>query len=320
MIKKLRGVWEVLYGAVIELIADDGLVLAASIAFFTIFSLAPVLLLVVALAGLVFGQDQTRAEIQSQFESLMGADSAQFIAGVISRAKKGGGGVAAVVSIGTFVFGATGVFVQLKAALNQVWGVQIKSEKPRDTLMRLIWGRVVSFAMMLVIAFLLLASLAVSAALSALARWSTGLVPEQELLIRIVNGVISFGVLTFLFGAAFKILPDVRISWRVVWFGGAVTALLFTIGKELIGRYLGQDSVASVYGAAGSMIVILMWVYYSSIIFLFGAEMTQLSAKALGWRLEPIEGAEPLDKERTREKVPARRAGQEDDRSRGERD
>src|SRR5437899_1786074 len=197
MIKKLRGVWEVLYGAVIELIADDGLVLAASIAFFTIFSLAPVLLLVVALAGLV---------------------------------------------------------------------------------------------------------------------------SEQELLIRIVNGIIPFGVLTFLFGAAFKILSDVRISWRVVWFGGAVTALLFTIGKELIGRYLGQDSVASVYGAAGSMIVILMWVYYSSIIFLFGAEMTQLSAKALGWRLEPIEGAEPLDKERTREKVPARRAGQEDDRSRGERD
>src|SRR6059036_3399598 len=173
--------------------------------------------------------------------------------------------------------------------------------------MRLIWGRVVSFAMMLEIAFLLLASLAVSAALSALARWSTGLVPEQELLIRIVNGVISFGVLTFLFGAAFKILPDVRISWRVVWFGGAVTALLFTVGKELIGMYLGQESIASVYGAAGSMIVILMWVYYSSIIFLFGAEVTLLSAKALGWSFEPIEVAEQLDKERTRERVPAGR-------------
>src|SRR3989454_7154337 len=264
MIKKLRAVWEVLYGAVIELIADDGLVLAASIAFFTIFSLAPVLLLVVALAGLVFGQDQTRAEIQSQFESLMGADSAQFIAGVISRAGKGGGGVAAVVSIGTFIFGATGVFVQLKAALNQVWGVQIKSEKPRDTLMRLIWGRVVSFAMILVVAFLLLASLVVSAALSALARWSTGLVPEQELLMRIANGIISFGVLTFLFGAAFKILPDVRISWRVVWFGGAVTALLFTIGKERIGRKQGQDSLATVYSAAVSAIGHLLSVQYST--------------------------------------------------------
>jgi len=305
MVKKLRRVWEILYGAAVELIADDGLALAASIAFFTIFSLAPLLLLVVALAGLAFGQDQTRAEIQSQFESLMGPESAQFIAGVIARASQGGGGVAAVVSIGTLIFGATGVFVQLKAALNKVWGVQIKSEKPRNELVRLIWDRVVSFAMMLVIAFLLLASLTVSAALAAIARWSSGLIPEWELLMRIVNAGISFGVLTFLFGAAFKILPDVRIGWRVVWFGGAVTALLFTVGKELIGMYLGQGSVASVYGAAGSMIVILMWAYYSSIIFLYGAEVTQLSAKALGWSFEPVEAAEELDKERTREKVPA---------------
>jgi membrane protein len=307
VVKKLRRMWEGLYGAAVELIADNGLVLAASIAFFAIFSLAPLLLLVVALAGLVFGRDQTSVEIQRQFESLMGSDSAQFIAGVISRASKGGGGAAAMVSIGTLIFGATGVFAQLKAALNSVWGVQIKSEKTRKTLMRLIWVRVVSFAMMLVIAFLLLVSLTVSAALAALARWSAGLVPGQELLMLIVNGMISFAVLTFLFGAAFKILPDVRIAWRVVWFGGAVTALLFTIGKELIGMYLGQGSVASVYGAAGSMIVILMWVYYSSIIFLYGAEVTRLSAKALGWRLEPIEAAEQLDKERTREKVLAGR-------------
>jgi membrane protein len=164
MVKKLRGMWEVLYGAAVELIADNCLVLAASIAFFTIFSLAPLLLLVVALAGLVFGRDQTSAEIQRQFESLMGSDSAQFIAGVISRASKGGGGAAAVVSIGTLIFGATGAFVQLKAAINSLWGVQIKSEKTRETLMRLIWGRVVSFTMMLVIAFLELAHNAAFAA------------------------------------------------------------------------------------------------------------------------------------------------------------
>jgi membrane protein len=309
MVRTLRRVWRILYGAASELVADDGLALAASIGFFTIFSLAPLLLLVVALAGLAFGPDQTRAEIQSQFESLMGADSAMFIAGVIARASKGGGGMAAVVSIGTLVFGATGVFVQLKAALNNVWGVQIKSEKARATLLRLLWDRVVSFAMMLVIAFLLLVSLAISAALAALARWSSELVPGWELVARVVNAGISFGVLTFLFGAAFKILPDVRIGWRVVWFGGAVTALLFTVGKELIGVYLGQDSVASVYGAAGSMIVILLWAYYSSIIFLYGAEVTQLTAKTLGWQFEPIEAAEELDKERTREKVPATRGG-----------
>src|SRR5499426_2778506 len=210
--------------------ADNGFVLAASIAFFTIFSLAPLLLLVIAITGLVFGEDHTRAEIQSQFGSLMGAESAQFIASVIARASKSGAGVAAVVSFGTLIVGATGVFVQLKAALNSVWGVQIKAEKPTQTLMRLIWGRVVSFAMMLVMAFLLLVSLAVSAALAALARWSAELVPGPTM--HIVNGIISFAVLTFLFGAAFKILPDVHIAWRVVWFGGAVTALLFTTGKE----------------------------------------------------------------------------------------
>ena len=308
MLNRIRVAWRVLYGAVNELIEDDGLVLAASIAFFTIFSLGPVLLLVVAIAGLVFGEDQTRAEIQNQFESLMGADSAQFIAGVISRARQGGSGLAALISLGTLIVGATGVFAQLKAALNQVWGVQIKAEKPRSTLMRLVWGRVLSFAMILVLAFVLLASLVVSAALSALARWSSGLVPEQEILMRLANTGISFGVLTLLFAAALKILPDAVIGWRVVWFGGAVTALLFTIGKELIGMYLGQGSVASVYGAAGSLIVILLWVYYSAIIFLFGAEVTQVTARELGWRLEAVEGAERLDKERTREKVPADRA------------
>ena len=308
MIATLRRIGATLYSAAFELIADNGLVLAASIAFFTIFSLAPLLLLVVAVAGLAFGQDQTRAEIQAQFESLMGRDSAEFIAGVISRASKGAGGIAAVVSIGTLIFGATGVFVQLKAALNTVWGVQIKSEKPKTAVLRLLWDRVLSFAMMLVMCFLLLASLAVSAALAALARWTAALVHGWDVPTQIVNGVVSFSVITFLFCAAYKILPDVRIGWRVVWFGGAVTALLFTLGKELIGMYLGHDSLASVYGAAGSMIVILMWVYYSAIIFLYGAELTLLSAKALGWSFEPIEAAEQLDKERTRERVPVSRS------------
>jgi membrane protein len=307
LVKMFRRVSQTLYGAAVELIADNGLVLASSIAFFTIFSLAPLLLLVIALAGVAFGEAQTRAEIQNQFELLMGPDSAQFIGIVISRAAKGARGVAAVVSIGTLMFGATGVFVQLKAALNTVWGVQIKSDKPRSTLLRLLWDRVVSFAMLLVIAFLLLASLAVSAALAALARWSSAIVPSWELLMQILNSVVSFTVIAFLFGAAFKILPDVRIGWRVVWFGGAATALLFTLGKELIGMYLGRDSIASVYGAAGSMIVILMWVYYSSIIFLYGAEVTLLSAKALGWPFKPVDAAEQLDKGKTREKVPVAR-------------
>src|SRR5262249_27113550 len=239
IVHTLRRVGATLYTAALELIADNGLVLAASIAFFTIFSLAPLLLLVVAIAGLAFGQDQTRAEIQAQFESLMGPASAEFISGVIARASKGAGGVAAIVSVGTLIFGATGVFVQLKAALNTVWGVQIKPEKPRTAMVRLLWDRVLSFAMMLVMAFLLLASLAISAALAALARWTAELIPGWDVLTFINNSGVSFVVITFLFCAAYKILPDVRIGWRVVWFGGTVTAILFTLGKELIGMYLG---------------------------------------------------------------------------------
>src|SRR5262249_35774158 len=156
--------------------------------------------------------------------------------------------------------------------------------------------------------FLLLASLAVSAALAALARWTAALVPGWDVPTQIVNGVVSFSVITFLFCAAYKILPDVRIGWRVVWFGGAVTALHFTGGNGLIGMYLAHDFVGSVYGAAVFMIVILMWLYYSAIIFLYGAELTLFSAKALGWSFEPIEAAERLDKERTRERVPVSRA------------
>src|SRR5262249_13580583 len=150
-------------------------------------------------------------------------------------------------------------------------------------------ARLLSFTMMLVMAFLLRVAIAVSSALAARARWTAALVPGWDVPTQIVNGVVSFSVITFLFCAAYKILPDVRIGWRVVWFGGAVTALLFTVGKELIGMYLGHDSLASVYGAPGPLIVILLWVYYSAIIFLCGAELTLLSAKALGWSFEPIE-------------------------------
>src|SRR5262249_49132502 len=152
-----------------------------------------------------------------------------FIAGVISRASKGAGGIAAVISIGTLIFGATGVFVQLKAALNTVWGVQIKSEKPKTAVLRLLWDRVLSFAMMLVMAFLLLASRAGSAAVAAVAGWAAGLVAGWDVPAQIVNGGVAYSVIAFLFCAACKILPDVRIGWRVVWFGGAVAALLFTV-------------------------------------------------------------------------------------------
>ncbi|HYE02342.1 MAG TPA: YihY/virulence factor BrkB family protein [Phycisphaerales bacterium] len=309
-----RKVWQVLSTAVSEFFADNSFVLAASIAFFTIFSLAPIILVVIAVAGAVFGRDETRQEIYQQFSSLMGPESAELVAGAVSRAgaDQQTGTVATVVGLVTLLIGATGVFVQLKAALNQVWGIEVRPAKTTGAILRLVRSRIMSFAMILVIAFLLLASLVVSAGLAALGRWGAGLLPGQEVLMRVANWVVSFGVLAFLFAAAYKLLPDLKVRWRVVWLGGALTALLFTVGKELIGLYLGSDSLASAYGAAGSLIIVLMWVYYSSVIFLFGAEITQATATALGWGIAPTELTRTLDKQRSREPVPAGRAAGSD--------
>jgi membrane protein len=191
----------------------------------------------------------------------------------------------------TLFVGATGVFVQLQDALNSIWGVR---RKPGRGLRNFIKDRLLSFALILGIGFLLLVSLILSAGLSALGNFVTGLLPAQATLWQWINFGVSFGVITLLFAVIFKVLPDVKIAWRDVWIGALLTALLFNLGKYLLGLYLGRSSVTSAYGAAGSLVIVLLWVYYSAQILFFGAKFTQIYSNRYGSHLEPAPGAEAV--------------------------
>jgi membrane protein len=211
---------------------------------------------------------------------------------LVSAANKPKTGVwATVIAAATLFVGATGVFVQLQDALNSVWGVR---RVPGRGLRNFIKDRLVSFALIVGIGFLLLVSLVLSAGLSALGKFMVGLLPAQETIWQGINFVVSFGVITLLFAMIFKVLPDVRIAWRDVWIGAIITALLFNLGKFLFGLYLGRSSVTSAYGAAGSLVIVLLWVYYSAQILFFGAKFTQIYSNRYGSHLEPVPGAEAV--------------------------
>lgn len=265
--------------------------LAAALAYYTVFSIAPLLILVIAIAGAVLGEEAARGEIVGQIQGLVGRDGAQVIETAIEGASQPGensGLIPSLVSIGVLIFGATGVFIQLQEALNTIWGV---APKPGQNIRTFVWSRFLSLGMVLVIAFLLLVSLVVSTVLAIFSNYMNGLFPALQAVWSVVNFVISFGVITFLFAMIFKFLPDAKIAWSDVTLGAAITALLFTIGKSLIGLYLGNSSFSSTYGAAGSLVVILAWVYYSAQILFFGAEFTQVYARRYGSRIVPSEHA-----------------------------
>jgi membrane protein len=260
--------------------------LAASLAFYTALSLAPLLMIVVAVLSMVFGDEAARGQIVEQFSGLLGSQGAAAIESVLSSSRGTGSGVTATI-IGAVVLlvGASGVFGELQAALDTIWNVK---PQPGQSLKRLIRERFFSFSMVMGVAFLLLVSLVVTAALSAMGKFfgaTFGLLPVVW---QIVNLVVSFGVTTAIFALIFNVVPDVRIPWRDVWVGALFTAGLFTLGKFLIGLYLGRSTAASAYGAAGSLIAILIWVYYSAQILFLGAELTQAYAKQHGSRIVPI--------------------------------
>lgn len=261
--------------------------LAAALAYYTVFSIAPLLLIAIAIVGFLFGQDAAQGRVVEQLSGLVGQQVAEIIQGVITSASKGAGG-ASILNLVILLFGASGVFVQLQDALNTIWGVQ---PKPGQGIRNVLQARLVSFSMILVIGFLLLVSLILSAVLSAVGTFASGLLPGFEFLWQLLNFVVSFGVITLLFAALFKILPDARIDWGDVWIGAALTALLFTIGKWLLGIYLGIASVGSAYGAAGSLVALLIWVFYSAQILFFGAEFTQVYSKRYGSRIQPAANA-----------------------------
>lgn len=263
--------------------------LAAALAFYTILSAAPILVIALAVAGLAFGRDAVQGSLVEQLRGLVGDQGAEAIQTMIASASGVGSGWAMVVGVVLLLVGASGVFAELQDALNTIWGVK---PKPGRGVWVMVRDRFLSLAMVFGVGFLLLVTLVLSTALAAMTRFAglegVGVVGQ------VVNVVVSFAVVTLLFMMMYKFLPDVKIGWRDVWIGAVVTALLFTVGKFLIGLYLGHASVGSSYGAAGSLVVFVVWVFYSGQILYLGAEFTKVYANRFGSRIRPAANAVPV--------------------------
>lgn len=273
--------------------------LAAALSYYTVFSMAPLLVLVVAVAGLVFGEQAVQGHIVEELEGSVGREAAQLLERAIAGARRpGAGAMATTVGIVLLLLGASGVFGQLQDALNTVWEVK---PAPGGGVKGLLVKRLISFAAVLAVGFVLLVSLVASAAVSATGELVAGYYPRLAPALGLIDFMASLGVITLLFALLLKYLPDAHISWRQVWVGAAFTALLFVVGKSVIGFYLGRTDPGSAYGVAGALVVILLWVYYSSLIFLFGAEFTQVQGRRAGMPFRPAPGAMSLS-ERTRAK------------------
>ena len=281
MSRLIKKWWPLIKDAVRAWVDDYAPSMGAALSYYTIFSLGPVLLIVISVAGLIFGAEAARGEIFAQLRGLMGTDAAKAIEDVLTSVNKPTEGITATVLGFVLLFiGATTVFGELQDALDRIWRAPARDKTGG------IWGllraRLLSFGLILGIAFLLIVSLVLSAATAAFGRWWSGAFEGWEVLIQLVNIVFSYLVTTLAFAMIYKIMPRVKVRWHDVWLGAAVTALLFTIGKFLIGLYIGKSGIASGFGAAGSVIIVLVWVYYSAQIFLLGAEFTWVYARTHG--------------------------------------
>ncbi len=273
----------------------------AALAYYTVFSIVPLLVVVIAIIGMIFGREATEGYILDQIASVIGAQSAEALKEMLQRANQPSTGmVATVTATATLLLGASGVFGQLQDSLNSIWGVEPKEGRG-------IWGivkdRFISFSALLGTAFLLLVSLILSAGLAAVGEWIGGWLPAPEVALHLLELAVSYALITGLFAMMFKVLPDARVAWSDVWIGAGLTALLFTVGKFALGLYLGKSDIGSAYGAAGSLVILLVWVYYSAQIFLFGAEFTQIYAKAVGRKISPDEDATVADPEKAQGKA-----------------
>ena len=271
-----------LRAAVTAWIDDYAASMGAALAFYTLFSIAPLLLIVISVAGLVFGADAARGEIFGQLTSVLGDDSAKAVESMLAAVNKPGAGiVGTLVGLAVLVVGATTVFAELQDAMDRIWRAPVRAKGGLWSLLR---ARLLSLGMVMGIGFLLMVSLVASAGLSALGKWWGPWFGEQALIAQALNIVVSFLLVTAMFAMIYKIIPRVKIAWRDVWVGAGLTALLFTAGKFLIGLYIGQSGVTSPFGAAGSLVVLLLWVYYSAQIFLLGAEFTWVYSHKYGSR------------------------------------
>ena len=273
--------WQVLKFTGNGYIEDNCLSRGAAIAYYTVFSLAPVLIIVIAIAGFVFGADAARGALLDEISSLMGRQGGEAIQAMIASANnQNRSGWAGAVGALTLIVTASGVFSELQAALNAIW-----RSKPRaGTVSRLVRARLASLGLVMTLGFLLLISLVVSTALSAIGPWLNGMFPGTQAVIRVVSFIVSLLLVAVLFGLIYKVLPDTSLAWRDVAAGAVATAILFNIGKFLISLYLGNSSVASSFGAAGAFALLLLWIYYSSQIFLIGAEFTRAWADIVNER------------------------------------
>ncbi len=287
---RIKPIFRLLKEAFREWQQDKVSLLAAALAYYTVFSVTPLLVIAIAIAGAVFGQDTAKNEIVQQINALVGEQGAQVIEIALANANQPQlGSLASIISLIILLVGASGVFAQLQEALNTVWDVKPKSDRGLGQFLR---KRLLSFGMVLAIGFLLLVSLIFSAILSGISNLEINLLPGWVSLLRLLNLAISLGMISLLFALIYKYLPDAKIRWQDVWVGAIITALLFTLGKFLIGLYLGRGSLGSAYGAAGSLIIFLAWVFYSAQILLFGAEFTQVYARKYGRTIRPDKHAE----------------------------
>jgi membrane protein len=289
MLAVFKGIWRLLKATASAWYRDEAQRLGAALAFYTVLALPPLFVIVFFLAGLLFDAASARTQIFDQINQLIGEQGGRALQTVVANPEqKTHGVVATIIAVATLLLTSTGVFLELQNDLNRIWGVE---GKPGQIVRGFVRDRLLSFAMIVGVGFLLLVSLVVSAALAALNKYFGGLIPGGGSFWQVVNLLVSFGVITLMFALIFKVLPDVEMHWSDVWVGAALTAALFTAGKALLGMYLGRSTIATAYGAAGSVIIILLWVYYSAQILFFGAEFTQVYACRIGKRMRPARHA-----------------------------
>jgi membrane protein len=288
--KVLKKAWEIFRQTVVNFFQDDSFSYASSIAFYTIFSLPAILIISLSVGATVYERDVVQEELINQISRLIGPSSAAEVEKIlINAALDSTGTLARIVGIATLIFSATTVFVSLQTSLNKIWGIK---PKPERGFVKYLIDRLLSLAMVMSIGFLLLVSLIFDTLLVVLQTTLSKILDGWTLyIVTGANVAISLALITVIFAMLFKVLPDAKIKWRDVWVGALVTTFLFTIGKFLIGFYLGSSSVNSAYGAAGSLVIILIWVYYSTVIFLFGAELTSVFAEKTGSEIRPYHHA-----------------------------
>ena len=290
--------WRLAKASTLGFIADEALSRGAAIAFYTVTSLAPVLLIAIAIAGLAFGEDAARGAVVAQLGGLMGQAGAELVQSIIVSASNPHSGLlASAVGVVTLLITASGVFGEIQASLNYIWRAQPDSL----SVSALLKARAASLGLVATLGFLLMVSLLVSAALTALGRVLDSDLPLIGLLVRLANAVLSFALVALLFAVIYKVLPDRRLEWRDVGVGAIVTTLLFNAGKTLIGAYLGSSAIGSTYGAAGSAVIVLLWIYYTAQTFLLGAEFTKAYAierDAAAWGMAPADAPDGPPPER----------------------